>query len=158
MPVRHPPEKLPPGMRPKKDPRSRSRLVAYAEPEMSFKRRLLRRLISPPVLIPLIAVSTIVIAFMIYYWVVFSGRIDNLLRGEVFTRSAGIYAAPKQLRVGDPLTQDNLIEFLKRTGYVEKGQQADKGRGRYYVSGSLVDVEPSENIIVDGQRQFQKVR
>jgi penicillin-binding protein 1B len=145
-------------MRPKKDPRSRSRLVAYAEPPMSFKRRVLRRLISPPVLIPLVAVSTIVIAFMVYYWVVFSGRIDNLLRGEVFTRSAGIYAAPKQLRVGEVITQENLIEFLKRTGYVEKGQQADKGRGRYYVSGSLVDVEPSENIIVDGQRQFQKVR
>jgi penicillin-binding protein 1B len=125
---------------------------------MSFKRRVLRRLISPPVLIPLIAVSTIVIACMVYYWVVFSGRIDNLLRGEVFTRSAGIYAAPKQLRVGEVITQDNLIEFLKRTGYVEKGQQADKARGRYYVSGSLVDVEPSENIIVDGQRQFQRVR
>ena len=125
---------------------------------MSFKRRVLRRLISPPVLIPLIAMSTIVIAFMVYYWVIFSGRIDNLLRGEVFTRSAGIYAAPKQLRVGEVITQENLIEFLKRTGYVEKGQQADKGRGRYYVSGSLVDVEPSENIIVDGQRQFQKVR
>jgi penicillin-binding protein 1B len=118
----------------------------------------LRRLISPPVLIPLVAVSTIVLAFMVYYWVIFSGRIDNLLRGEVFTRSAGIYAAPKQLRVGEVITQDNLIQFLKRTGYVEKGQQADKGRGRYYVSGSLVDVEPSENIIVDGQRQFQKVR
>jgi len=145
-------------MRPKKEPRSRSRLVAYAEPPTSFKRRVLRRLISPPVLIPLVALSTIVMAFMVYYWVVFSGRIDNLLRGEVFTRSAGIYAAPKQLRVGEVITQENLIEFLKRTGYVEKGQQADKGRGRYYVSGSLVDVEPSENIIVDGQRQFQKVR
>lgn len=145
-------------MRPQKDPRSRSRLVAYAEPQMSFKRRVLRRLISPPVLIPLVALSTIVIAFMVYYWVIFSGRIDNLLRGEVFTRSAGIYAAPKQLRVGEVITQENLIEFLKRTGYVEKGQQADKGRGRYYVSGSLVDVEPSENNIVDGQRQFQKVR
>jgi hypothetical protein len=29
-------------------------------------------------------------------WTVFSGRIDNLLKGEVFTRTAGIYAAPKQ--------------------------------------------------------------
>jgi penicillin-binding protein 1B len=125
---------------------------------MSFKRRVLRRLLSPPVLIPLIAVSTIVMAFMVYYWVVFSGRIDNLLRGEVFTRSAGIYAAPKQLRAGETLTQENLIEFLKRAGYVEKGQQADKGRGRYYVSGPLVDVEPSENAVVDGQRQFQRVR
>ncbi|MEK6279262.1 MAG: PBP1A family penicillin-binding protein [Acidobacteriota bacterium] len=125
---------------------------------MSLKRRFLRRLLSPPVLIPVIAVSTILFVSLVYYWVVFSGRIDNLLRGEVYTRSAGIYAAPRQLRVGQTQSQDNLIEFLKRSGYVEKGQQADKARGRYYVSGSLVDVEPSENIIVDGQRQFRRVR
>ena len=158
MPVRYPPENPPPGMRSRKDPKPRARLVAYSEPEMSFKRRLSRRLLSPPVIIPVIALSAIVIVFLVYYWVAFSGRIDNLLRGEVFTRSAGIYAAPKQLRVGEPYTQDGLVEFLKRTGYVEKGQQADKARGRYYVSGSLVDVEPSENTVVDGQRQFQRVR
>ena len=113
-------------MRPQKQPRTRSRVVAYAEPEMSFRRRVLRRLLSPPVLIPLVIVATFVIALLVYYWTVFSGRIDNLLAGEVFTRSAGIYAAPKQLRVGQTLTQDDLIAFLKRAGYVEKGQQADK--------------------------------
>jgi penicillin-binding protein 1B len=103
-------------------------------------------------------VATLVVGFLVYYWTVFSGRIDNLLQGEVFTRSAGIYAAPKQLRVGQTLTPDRLIEFLKHAGYVEKSQQADKARGRYLVGDATVDVEPSENITVDGQRQFQSVR
>jgi penicillin-binding protein 1B len=125
---------------------------------MSFRRRFVRRLFSPPVILPLLFLATVLAGFLVYYWTVFSGRIDNLLAGEVFTRSAGIYAAPKQLRVGQPLSQDRLIEFLKQIGYVEKTQQADKARGRYYVSGSLVDVEPSDNTIVDGQRQFQRVR
>ena len=75
--------------------------------------------------------TTVIIGCLVYYWTVFSGRIDNLLKGEVFTRSAGIYAAPKQLRVGQPLTPEKLIEFLKHAGYVEKSQQADKARGRY---------------------------
>ncbi len=145
-------------MRQNKDPRRRARVVAYAEPQQSFKRRLLRRLVSPPVIIPIIAVGTILTIFLVYYWVTFSRRIDTLLQGEVFTRSAGIYAAPKQLRVGQTVSQERLIDSLKRTGYVEKSQQAEKTRGRYYISGSIVDVEPSQNTVVDGQKQFQPVR
>ncbi len=148
------PERTPRSTRPAKP----GRVVAYAEPEPSFKRRVVKRLLSPVVLFPLLFISILVIGVLVYYWVNFSGRIDNLLAGEVFTRSAGIYAAPKQLRVGQPLAQDRLVEFLKQIGYVQKDQQADKARGRYYVSESLVDIEPSDATIVDGQRQFQRVR
>lgn len=174
MPIKYPEGKPPGGNRRRKDgepqsrsrsqPQSRSRsrsegrIVSYAEEGPSFGRRLLRRLLSPIVLIPLVLILTVFIGFAIYYWTVFSARIDNLLAGEVYTRSAGIYAAPKQLRVGQAMTPERLIEFLKRAGYVEKTQQADKARGRYYVSGGIVDVEPSDNITVDGQRQFQRVR
>jgi penicillin-binding protein 1B len=114
--------------------------------------------LSPVLIIPLAVFATLLVGFLVYYWTVFSGRIDNLLKGEVFTRSAGLYAAPKQLRVGETLTQENLIEFLKRSGYVEKSQQADQARGRYSTGAGSVDVEPSDNTTVDGQRQFQRVR
>ena len=99
-----------------------------------------------------------VLGILIYYWTVFSGRIDNLLAGEVFTRTAGIYAAPKQLHVNDPISQADVIAFLKRAGYVEQSQQADPGRGRYTVNGTTLDVEPSSASSVDGVRQFQNVR
>ncbi len=159
MPVRYPPEVEPAaGKRSKRDSRSQSRIVAYSESEVSFGRRLARRLISPPVIIPLLFLATVIVGFLIYYWTVFSGRIDNLLKGEVFTRSAGIYAAPKQLRVGQALTPERLIESLKHAGYVEKSQQADQARGRYSFADGNVDIEPSGNIVVDGQRQFQSVR
>lgn len=113
---------------------------------------------SPPALIAIAVIAMVIIVPLVYYWTVFSGRIDNLLKGEVYTRSAGIYAAPKQLRIGQPLTPERLIAFLQHAGYVEKSQQADKARGRYYLSGSIVDVEPSDNTTVDGQQQFQRVR
>lgn len=155
MPARYPPEQTPPeGKRSRRD----SRIVAYSEPQKSRSRRIARRLISPPVIIPVLVLATLVVGFLVYYWTVFSGRIDNLLKGDVYTRSAGIYAAPKQLRVGQTLTPERLIEFLKHAGYVEKAQQADKARGRYSLGESSVDVEPSDNITVDGQRQFQSVR
>ncbi|HSS21156.1 MAG TPA: PBP1A family penicillin-binding protein [Pyrinomonadaceae bacterium] len=156
---KYPPEGIPPGGKfSKKDPRSRSRVVAYTAPPVTFKRRVLRRLFSPYIVVPVFVVTAVIVGFLIYYWTVFSGRIDNLLAGEVFTRSAGIYAAPKQLRVGQSLAPEKLIELLKHSGYVEKGQQADKARGRYSQADEAVDVEPSDNITVDGQRQFRNVR
>ncbi|HEX6285237.1 MAG TPA: PBP1A family penicillin-binding protein [Pyrinomonadaceae bacterium] len=151
MPVRYPPHNPTPAGR-------NPRVVSYIQQEPSFIRRVLRRLFSAPVIIPLVFVSAAVLGILIYYWTVFSGRIDNLLAGEVFTRSAGIYAAPKQLRVNETISQADLIAFLKRAGYVEKGQQADTLRGRYLVNGTSVEIEPSGAASVDGRRQFAHVR
>lgn len=133
-------------------------VVAYVEAGPGFGRRVLRRLFSAPVIIPVVFLGAAVLGVFIYYWTVFSGRIDNLLKGEVYTRSAGIYAAPKQLRVSESITQEELIAFLKRAGYVERSQQADTSRGRYLANGANVDVEPSSSSSVDGRQQFQRVR
>lgn len=133
-------------------------MAAYVQPERSFGRRFLRRLFSAPVLIPIVFLGAITSGVLIYYWTVFSSRIDNLLQGEIFTRSAGIYAAPKQLRVNEVISEEEVIAFLKRAGYVEKSQQADTSRGRYSQNGTTLDVEPSSNSSVDGQQQFQRVR
>ena len=81
-----------------------------------------------------------------------------MLTGEVYARAAGIYAAPKQLRVNEALAQEELINYLKHAGYVDKGQQADTARGRYSINSGGVDVEPSQNSTVDGQPQFQRIR
>src|SRR5215813_2896457 len=133
MPVRYPPDRTPaPGGKQS----SRNRIVAYREPPAHSWQRVARRFFSPPVVIPLVFLGTIVIGVLIYYWTIFSHRIDNLLRGEVYTRSAGIYAAPKQLRVNETISEADLIAFLKRAGYVEKTQQADTSRGRYTVNGT----------------------
>src|ERR1043166_6828566 len=134
MPVRYPPNN-PSSSRIARD----ARMITYSEPRQSFWRRVLRKLLSPYFVIPVVFVSAIVIGILVYYWTVFSGRIDNLLKGEVFTRSAGIYAAPKQLRVNESISEDEVIAFLKRAGYVEKSAQADTARGRYTINGTAVD-------------------
>jgi penicillin-binding protein 1B len=118
----------------------------------------MRRLFSLSVLIPLVFLGAVVLGVLIYYWTVFSARIDTLLQGEVYTKSAGIYAAPKQLRVNEVISQDEVVAFLKRAGYVEKDQQADSSRGRYQPGVNTLDIEPSGTSTVDGRQQFQKVR
>ena len=139
-------------------PRRPSRIVKYQEPESGFFRRWARRIFRPPLVIALVFLTTVTIGIMGYYWWVFSGRIDRLLSGEVFTRSAGIYAAPKQLRAGEDLSIDNLLAYLKRANYVEKAQQADSARGRYTVNGTVVEVEPSRDATIDEQRAFARLR
>ena len=156
MPVRYPPHNQT-NKTPAREVRS-NRMVSYVEPQQSFGRRVVRRLFSAPVIIPTVFISAIVVGILVYYWTLFSRRIDTLLQGEVFTRTAGIYAAPKQLRVNETISEEELIGFLKRAGYVDKGTQADPGRGRYLLNGTTVDVEPSNASTVDGQRQFQHVR
>ena len=158
MPVRYPPpDAVPPVNRGRGLARPR-KIVAYEQPGKSFSRRLGRRLLSPFVLVPLAIVFVVVVGILVYYWTIFSGRIDNLLRGDVYTRSAGIYAAPKQLRPGETISEEDLVAHLKRAGYVEKGAQAETARGRYSVNGTTVDVEPSQDSSVDGVKQFQRIR
>src|SRR5215204_2046679 len=156
MPVRYPPQNQYPG-KTGRDLRN-PRVVSYVESGPGFFRRVLRRLLSAPVIIPVVFIGAVVLGILIYYWTVFSGRIDNLLNGEVYTRTAGIYAAPKQLRVNESISEADVVGFLKRAGYVEKSQQADTGRGRYTVNGTTVDIEPSSASSVDGVKQFQSVR
>lgn len=115
MPVRYPPpdRALPTG-RGGRGLSRQTRIVTYEESGPSFPRRVARLMLSAPILIPLVLVTVIVLVVLVYYWTAFSSRIDNLLMGEVFTRSAGIYAAPKQIRVGETLSQEDLIAYLKR--------------------------------------------
>lgn len=155
MPIRHPPEdRVPPVAKKSGGKSRRPRIVKYQQPPQGFWRRWSKRVFRPPVVIALVFLTTITIGVLGYYWYVFSKRIDLLLNGEIYTRSAGIYAAPKQLFTGESLSADELVNYLKRVGYVEKTQQADSARGRYLVKGETIEVEPSAEMSVDGQRLF----
>src|SRR5256886_10069563 len=129
MAIRHPPDDhVPPVIRRRGvEP---PRVIRYEEPRRGFARRILRFSFRPYIVIPVLLIAGLAISLLAYYWVVFSGRIDNLLRGEVFTRSAGIYAAPKQIRTGQNISEEDLIAYLRRAGYVERNKQAVSNRGR----------------------------
>jgi penicillin-binding protein 1B len=134
------------------------RVIRYEEPPVPFWRRLLKFLLKPYIVIPVSVVVALCLTVLVYYWVVFSSRIDNLLKGEVFTRSAGIYAAPKQIRAGQNISQEDLIAYLRRAGYVERSQQAEAARGRYAVDGTTLEVQPGADAAVDNTRAFEPLR
>src|SRR5260370_19768321 len=134
------------------------RVIQFEQPDPGVFRGILRFLLKPYLIIPAFLLTAVVIGGLGYYWVVFSARIDNLLKGEVFTRSAGIYAAPKEIRTGQNISEDDLISHLKRAGYVDRGQQADSARGRYAADGLTLLIDPSQDANLDGARPFSKLR
>src|SRR5687768_5695507 len=87
-----------------------------------------------------------------YFWFEFSDRIDRrLLSGEVYTASAGIYSAPKTLKVGEAITIPALVDYLKSAGYIERNNQADASRSRYAIENDVVAIEPGMTGIIDGR-------
>src|SRR5256712_6219991 len=158
MAIRRPPDDfIPPVVRGGRIPPPRVvRYVEEAPP--GFLRRLRRFLVRPYIVIPAVLITAVVIGVFVYYWIIFSARIDNLLKGEVFTRSAGIYAAPKQIRAGQNISEDDLLAYLKRAGYVERGQQGDSARGRYVIDGTTVEIAPGQDSVLDSAQTFRPLR
>lgn len=50
-------------------------------------------------------------------WVHYSRLVDEKLQKGPFTQTAQLYAAPEPVSVGDSLTQDELLQALRRRGY-----------------------------------------
>jgi len=119
-----------------------------------FKRRVFNAwTLSIASLIALVAFLTLT-----YFWFEFSDRIDRrLLSGDVFTASAGIYSAPKTLKVGEQITMLELIEYLKSAGYIERNNQADASRSRYAVDGDVLGIEPGMTGMIDGKKEFHSL-
>ena len=93
-----------------------------------------------------------------YFWFQFSDRIDQkLLSGEVYTPSAGIYSAPKLLKVGEANSLLGLIDYLKSAGYIEKNNHADASRSRISVAGDALVIEPGATAIVDSKKVFPSI-
>src|SRR5689334_6287405 len=157
MPQRRPPDEHIPRII-RRVPQPPPQVIRYEGPKRSFGRRLLRFLTRPYIAIPAVIALILCASILIYYWMIFSARIDNLLKGEVFTRSAGIYAAPKQIRAGQNISTQDVIDYLKRAGYVERGQQADSARGRYAVDGSTIETQPGNDSMLDHAQAFETLR
>ena len=88
---RYPPEELPPsGKRSRKDPKSKSRIVAYAQPPVSFKRRVFRRLFRPIVVIPVLiwiwTTKSFAVALIVTLCILPASLADNVLKPIVMGR------------------------------------------------------------------------
>lgn len=140
---------------PRKFRRDPARVQAFQQPPPPFFRRLLRFVFNPVTALTSLLVVLIAFLTLTYFWFEYSDRIDLLLKGgDVFTRSAGIYSAPKTLKSGENISLEDLSDYLKSAGYIEKNSQADASRSRYKVDNDSIEIEPGNTATIDGQKTF----
>jgi penicillin-binding protein 1B len=134
------------------------RPASYQAPPPSRWRRAFRWVVNGWTISSALVLALIVFLTLMYYWFQFSDTIDRrLLSGEVYTASAGIYSAPKLLKVGEGTTMPELIDYLKTAGYIERNGQADATRSRYGVDGEVLGVEPGLTGTIDGAKAFHSL-
>lgn len=144
--------------KPKKPPkywRDKHPVKSFQAPKKPLWRRILRVFFNP--LTISLAAFTILAAFLTltYFWFEYSDRIDRrLLSGEVYTQSAGIYSAPKNLIAGESFSLEDMTAYLKSAGYVEKNNQADASRSRYQTGENQIEIEPGITGKIDGKQVF----
>ena len=121
-------------------------------------QRLLLGLRSPFVLIPGLLLILIGVGLLYNYYVKYSEIIDSGLRGDLFVRTSGIYAAPLDLQEGAAMTLSGLVRHLQQIGYVESGQTRNERRGSYRVNGTTIEVLPGSGAVIDEKRPFRNLR
>src|SRR5262249_50478900 len=89
-----------------------------------------------------------------YFYSTYSALVDARLRGDVLIRTTGIYAAPRSVRPGNPMTLSSLKAYLDGLGYVESTKDADSKRGRYQVNGNTIEIHTSSDAVINSSRQF----
>ncbi len=134
-----------------------SRTKTFKQPPPGLFRRILRFFFNP-ISISLASIFILGACLILtYFWLEYSERVDSLLRGEVFTRTAGIYSAPKKLEAGEKISLEDLTDYLKSAGYIEKNQQAEAARSRYEIKENSIEIEPGETAMIDGKKGFSNL-
>jgi len=113
---------------------------------------------SPFVLIPGLVIAVIGLGVLYNYYVLYSGIIDQGLRGDLFVRTSGIYAAPLDLHRGSPMPLSSLLRHLQQLGYLEYGRGQSEKRGFYRIDGTTIEITPGSDAVIDGQQPFHNLR
>ncbi len=137
--------------------RHATRVKSFQTPPPSFTRRASHLIFNPVTYFVSLSLLLGIFLTLSYFWFEYSGRVDALLRGEVFTRTAGVYSAPKLLRTGENISLEDLIGYLKSAGYIEKNQDADASRSRYKIAENSVEIEPGRTAVIDGKKIYSNL-
>jgi len=80
-------------------------------------------------------------AVVLYYYSYYSKIIDRRLSGEVFKKTAQIYAAPLRIYPGQKLTLDETTLRLQRAGF-DSSQKGGSDDGAFDANGNTIVIKP----------------
>jgi len=122
-------------------PQNSARVVRFVKEE-SKKTRILRiakKIFIYGFLISLIA-SVVAVAAFFYNYNYYSAIVERRVNSGFWHSRAGVYSAPFVLKKDQKTTLTNVVELLRRSGYVE-GDSADEiWNGNFIVKGDSVEI------------------
>ncbi len=77
-----------------------------------------------------------------WYWNKYGQIVTNRLKEPLFEHTAQIYAAPPEVRLGQKLTAQWVVNELQQAGYTAEGQTPVSKMGTYAVDPGTVTVRP----------------
>src|SRR4030095_15058203 len=110
------------------------------------KRWSIRGLLRKPIFKIFLALCLLLVigvsGIFLYYYHSYSAMIDRRLAGEVFQRTASLYAAPFRIYAGKNLRVDGVVARLQRAGYEPEGSD-HAGTGTYELNKNRLSIKPS---------------
>ena len=90
--------------------------------------------------VAVVAIAVLTVGGVVYFK--YGSIVDKRLKQPLFTDTAKIFAAPREVRVGQKLTVRLIADELRQAGYSEQGAQKDSPLGMYRESGQSITVYP----------------
>jgi len=81
-------------------------------------------------------------AIFAFLYVKYEGIVDRRMSGQIFSNAAKIYARPQIVQVGDKLTPTEVVGYLRRAGYSDKGKEAESAVGQFHLGDNRLEIVP----------------
>lgn len=112
-----------------------------------------RYVVAPLLILLLVGTGVLAIYYNRYMQIIDAG-----LRGDIFVRSSGIYAAPFNLQDGAPTKMGLVVAHLKNLGYRERGTTENEKRGQFLARGNTLEIYPGSDTMIDGLRAYKNLK
>jgi penicillin-binding protein 1B len=107
------------------------------------KRSLLARFLTNPwgraFLIAFLVTSSVSVGVFTFYYHKYAQIIEDKLRNGPFANTSMLYAAPQPVMVGDQTQPEEIVDYLRRTGYTESNRNR---LGWYHERPDAVEINP----------------
>lgn len=80
------------------------------------------------------------IAGFFYFYNQYAAIVDSRINSGFWHSRAGVYSAPFVLRKEQKTTLENVVELLRRSGYVEGGANDEIWNGNFKVQGETIEI------------------
>jgi len=94
------------------------------------------------VLVLVVLVSVVVFSVGGYYYFKYQKVVDERLKQPIFANTAKIFAAPREVRPGQKLTERLIANELRAAGYTTDGASQSSPLGTYVQSDQTITVHP----------------